>query len=60
MTAFALAMPRAQRTADDLARELVARFLRVILVTLGVLLVIGGILIAPLPGPMGLPLTVVG
>lgn len=60
MTAFAIAMPRARRTADDLARELVARFLRVILVTLGVLLVIGGILIAPLPGPMGLPLTVVG
>lgn len=60
MTALALAMPRARRTADDLARELIARFLRVILVTLGVLLVIGGILIAPLPGPMGLPLTVVG
>lgn len=60
MTAFAFAMPRVRRTADDLAREFVSRFLRVILVTLGVLLVIGGIVIAPLPGPMGLPLTVVG
>jgi hypothetical protein len=47
-------------TALARASELIARFLRVILVTLGVLLVIGGILIAPLPGPMGLPLTVVG
>ena len=60
MTALAFAMPRVRRTADDLAREFVSRFLRVILVTLGVLLVIGGIVIAPLPGPMGLPLTVVG
>lgn len=60
MTALALAMPRARRTADDLARELIARFLRMALVTLGLLLIAGGALIAPLPGPMGLPLTVVG
>lgn len=60
MTALALTMSRAHRTADDLARELISRFLRVILVSLGVLLIIGGIVIAPLPGPMGLPLTVIG
>ncbi|UAL10292.1 hypothetical protein [Caulobacter segnis] len=60
MTALALAMPRAHRSADDLAREFIARFLRIALVTLGLLLIAAGALIAPLPGPMGLPLTVVG
>lgn len=60
MTALALAMPRARRPADDLARELIARFTRVALVALGVVLIAAGALIAPLPGPMGLPLTVVG
>jgi len=53
-------MTRAHRTADDLARELIARFLRIALVTLGLVLIAAGALIAPLPGPMGLPLTVVG
>ncbi|WP_419252999.1 hypothetical protein ACN2C6_15575 [Caulobacter sp. ErkDOM-YI] len=57
----ALAMPRARLSpADDLAREIVARVLRVVLVVLGLLLVLAGALIAPLPGPLGLPLTVVG
>ncbi|WP_425994559.1 hypothetical protein [Caulobacter sp. DWR1-3-2b1] len=57
----ALAMPRARLSpADDLAREIVARFLRVILVVIGLVLIAGGALIAPLPGPLGLPLTVVG
>jgi len=54
-------MPRARLSpADDLAREIVARVLRVVLVVLGLLLVLAGALIAPLPGPLGLPLTVVG
>ena len=57
----ALVMPRARHSpADDLAREIVARILRVTLVVLGLLLIAGGALIAPLPGPLGLPLTVVG
>ena len=60
MTALALAMSRAHRPADDLARELIARFLRVFLVALGVMMIAAGALIAPLPGPLGLPLTVVG
>ncbi|MET3663770.1 hypothetical protein [Caulobacter sp. 1776] len=60
MTALALAMSRVRRPADDLAREFVARFLRVFLVALGVVLIAAGALIAPLPGPLGLPLTVVG
>jgi hypothetical protein len=54
-------MPRARFSpADDLAREIVARILRVVLVVLGLLLILAGALIAPLPGPLGLPLTVVG
>lgn len=53
-------MSRAHRPADDLAREFIARFLRVFLVALGVVLIAAGALIAPLPGPLGLPLTVVG
>jgi hypothetical protein len=60
MTALAFAMSRAHRPADDLAREFIARFLRVFLVALGVVLIAAGALIAPLPGPLGLPLTVVG
>ncbi|WP_297513050.1 PGPGW domain-containing protein [uncultured Caulobacter sp.] len=60
MTALAFAMPRARRTADDLARDLVARFWRVSLVIVGLLIVVAGVLIAPLPGPMGLPVMVVG
>lgn len=56
-----IAMPRARQSpADDLAREIVARVLRVVLVVIGLLLIAGGALIAPLPGPLGLPLTVVG
>ncbi|PTS87103.1 MULTISPECIES: hypothetical protein [unclassified Caulobacter] len=55
------AMPRARFSpADDLAREIVARVLRVSLVVVGLVLIAGGALIAPLPGPLGLPLTVVG
>ena len=54
------ALPRARRSADDLARDVAARFLRLFLVGLGVLVVIAGFLIAPLPGPMGLPVVVVG
>jgi hypothetical protein len=60
MIAIALPMPRSRRTTDDLARELIARGLRILLVTIGLLLILGGALIAPLPGPMGLPLTVAG
>lgn len=54
-------MPRARRYAsDDLARELVGRVVRGLLVALGCLLVVAGVLIAPLPGPLGLPVVVVG
>ena len=58
---LALAMPPVRfSVADELARELLGRISRVLLVTLGLVLVVAGILIAPLPGPLGVPVTVVG
>ncbi len=60
MTALSFALPRVRRSADDLARDVAGRFLRLFLVALGVVIVITGFLIAPLPGPMGLPVVVVG
>lgn len=57
---FVLTMPRAFTSADDAARALVARVARWALLVLGVLLVLAGIAIAPLPGPGGLPVIVVG
>lgn len=46
--------------ADDLAREIVNRIVRVALMLLGVALVLLGIAIAPLPGPLGVPVSVLG
>ena len=54
-------MPRVRNyAADEIAREIVGRIMRPLLALLGVLIVIGGIAIAPLPGPGGLPVIVVG
>jgi len=39
---------------------MVGRIVRVLLVILGGLIALSGVLIAPLPGPMGLPVTVIG
>lgn len=51
----------ASRSAGrGLFRGLARRFVRLMLMTLGVMLVLLGILIAPLPGPFGLPVAVVG
>jgi hypothetical protein len=56
-----LAMPPVRfSAADELARELLGRISRVLLVTLGLLFIAAGFVIAPLPGPLGLPLTVIG
>ena len=56
-----IAMPRAPHFAsDDLAREIVGRLTRFGLVILGLAIVLAGVLIAPLPGPGGLPVIVVG
>lgn len=46
--------------ADDLAREVVHRIVRWALLLLGVVIVLAGIAIAPLPGPGGVPVIVVG
>jgi hypothetical protein len=57
---LALNMPRVRNASDDLAREFVGRLMRPFLVVLGILIVLAGILVAPLPGPGGLPVMVVG
>jgi len=59
--AVTLPMPRVRLSAaDEVARELLARVARIVLLVLGGLLIIAGIVIAPLPGPLGVPLTVAG
>ena len=58
---LAFHIPRARHFAsDDLAREFVNRLLRLGLVLLGLLVILAGILIAPLPGPGGIPVIVIG
>jgi predicted membrane chloride channel (bestrophin family) len=51
---------RALRASDEFAREVVGRITRVGLVSLGMLIVLAGIAVAPLPGPGGIPVIVVG
>lgn len=57
---FAMPSLRVYRATDDLAREIAGRIKRTGLVMLGFLIIIAGILIAPLPGPGGIPVIVVG
>jgi hypothetical protein len=51
---------RAYRATDDFAREVAGRIKRAGLVALGFAVIAGGVLIAPLPGPGGIPVIVVG
>jgi hypothetical protein len=51
---------RVYRAADDLAREVAGRIKRVGLAVLGLAIILLGVLIAPLPGPGGIPVIVVG
>jgi hypothetical protein len=51
---------RVYRATDDLAREVANRIRRFGMVLLGLAVIAGGILIAPLPGPGGIPVIVVG
>src|ERR1051325_7226338 len=51
---------RVHRATDDLAREVAASIKRGGLVLLGFAIIGFGILIAPLPGPGGIPVIVVG
>lgn len=55
-----LTMPRAFTSADEAARLLLARVTRWAFMGLGLLIVLAGIAIAPLPGPGGIPVIVVG
>jgi hypothetical protein len=58
---YVFAMPRARLNEKDaFVREALYRALRFGLVAIGLLIVVAGVLIAPLPGPMGLPVVVVG
>ena len=51
---------RVYRATDDLAREIAGRLKRFGLVLLGFAIIVFGIAIAPLPGPGGIPVIVVG
>ena len=57
---FAMPSLRVHRATDDLAREVAARIQRFGMVLLGFAIIGVGILIAPLPGPGGIPVIVVG
>ena len=51
---------RVNRASDALARDLVARISRWLLLTLGGIVMLAGLILAPLPGHVGLPLLVIG
>ena len=57
---FAMPSLRVYRATDDLAREIAGRIKRFGLVMLGFAIIAAGVLIAPLPGPGGIPVIVVG
>ena len=58
---FAFIMPINGRSeADEFARELLSRLSRWVLIAVGVMVVILGIAISPLPGPGGIPIIVIG
>ncbi|HKR88103.1 MAG TPA: hypothetical protein VJS38_07990 [Phenylobacterium sp.] len=51
---------RVARASDEFARELVAKISRFLLLTLGGIVMLAGLILAPLPGHIGLPLLVIG
>jgi hypothetical protein len=57
---FAMPSLRVHRATDDLAREVASRIKRGGMVLLGFAIIGFGILIAPLPGPGGIPVIVIG
>lgn len=57
---FAMPSLRVYRATDDLAREIAGRIKRFGLVMLGFAIIVLGVAIAPLPGPGGIPVIVVG
>jgi predicted membrane chloride channel (bestrophin family) len=61
MLMYALVMPRARQSqADEVAREVLGRMSRWLLIALGLLIIVAGVLISPLPGPGGIPVIVLG
>jgi hypothetical protein len=48
------------RASDEFARELASRVARWLLLGLGGIIMIAGLILAPLPGHIGLPLLVIG
>ena len=57
---FAMPSLRGYRATDDLAREIAARIKRTGMVMFGFAVILAGIAIAPIPGPGGIPVIVVG
>ena len=51
---------RVTRASDAFAREILARISRWLLLGLGGIIMLAGLILAPLPGHIGLPLLVVG
>lgn len=51
---------RVRRASDDVSRDLLRRMTRVGLAVLGVVVILLGVAVAPLPGPGGIPVIVVG
>jgi hypothetical protein len=51
---------RVSRASDEFARDVVAKVSRFLLLTLGGIVMLVGLVLAPLPGHVGLPLLVVG
>jgi len=51
---------RVARASDEFARDVVAKISRFLLLTLGGTVMLVGLVLAPLPGHIGLPLLVVG
>ena len=57
---FAMPSLRVYRATVEVAREIAARVKRVGMVLLGLVIILAGVLISPLPGPGGIPVIVVG
>lgn len=51
---------RVARASDEFARDVLAKVSRFLLLTLGGIVMLVGLVLAPLPGHIGLPLLVVG
>lgn len=57
---FVMPGMRGARASDAAARDIAGRLVRFGLVVVGMLVILAGVLIAPLPGPGGIPVIVVG